>query len=183
MRRKQLLIPLLVLVLTIFFFRPGQELEQYMEIKSNGNVVSDDVEVFQMAPARRPLNPKKKLPSITKAEINLLRTSLPDKMEVKEEAAESPHTTPRSLIVFAETLGPLIEKGLNNVVDAKLLSEDLQDCVLSEAISIPARTLCLSSMEKLVEVHPELKGKMEIIRNGAPRKVIKLDQSVKGLRK
>jgi hypothetical protein len=121
--------------------------------------------------------------AITTEELASFRSSLPDKISVKSEVGENPHSTPKSLIKFAEKMGPLVEKSLQDSAAATLFIDELNDCALNESVPQSARALCLSNAEKLVGMNPQIKEKVEKIREQVPQEVINFVDNKKRLMK
>ena len=119
--------------------------------------------------------------AITTEELESFRSSLPDKVSVKSEVGENPHSTPKSLIKFAEKMGPLVEKSLQDSAAATLFIDELNDCALNESVPQSARALCLSNAEKLVGMNPQIKEKVEKIREQVPQEVINFVDNKKRL--
>lgn len=122
---------------------------------------------------------ERSIPSITDGEIKSFRDSFPDKNDVKAEARQNPHNTPKSLINFAERLGPLAEISLQNSKDAKRMTDVLAECVLDNTVAESSRALCLSIIDRLVENFPKLQKKAAKIRELASSEVITLQKSKK----
>lgn len=117
---------------------------------------------------------KKKRNMITSEEVTAFKKSLPDKQVVREEVEKDSHRTPESLLNFARTSGPLIEKALKNKASAHELLGTLRDCALDESVAEAARALCVSNMEKIAKAHPEHKGKVQDLRKNLSPDVNKL---------
>ena len=82
----------------------------------------------------RPVAIERSIAAITTKELESFRSSLPDKVSVKSEVGENPHSTPKSLIKFAEKMGPLVEKSLQDSAAATLFIDELNDCALNESV-------------------------------------------------
>lgn len=111
---------------------------------------------------------------ITPIEVDRLRQSLPTKEQVKKEVLANPHGVPRAIIGFAETLGPMMGKALNNQTDAKILIDELQECALNESADTRIRALCVSDAEKLSSVHNQLKWQSDKIRDSVPADILEM---------
>ena len=107
---------------------------------------------------------KKTNTTITVTEIKSFKETLPDKLKVKEEFTESPHSTPASLRKFANTMGPLMEKALKNGDDAGILINELNDCALDDSVAHAARATCVINSERLAKNYPTMKTKAGEIR-------------------
>jgi hypothetical protein len=129
----------------------------------------------------RPAAIERSIAAITTKELESFRSSLPDKVSVKSEVGENPHSTPKSLIKFAEKMGPLVEKSLQDSAAATLFIDELNDCALNESVPQSARALCLSNAEKLVGMNPQIKEKVEKIREQVPQEVINFVDNKKRL--
>ncbi len=122
---------------------------------------------------------ERSIASISTEEIESFRAAFPEQIDVKTEVAENPHRTPKSLINFAEKMGPLVEKSLQNSDDATLLVDEFFNCALTESVAQTARALCLSNGEKLARIYPQLKEKIDKMRSNSPAEVIDLVNSQK----
>lgn len=127
--------------------------------------------------------PERSIATITVSEIKSFRSSFPNKDEIKSEIDKNPHAPPRSLINFAEAMGPLVEKALQNSDDATLLFDELQKCTLDDSVAHTARALCLSNAEKLAKVYPLLSEKVTNMRALTPPEVTNLLESKRLLKK
>lgn len=116
-------------------------------------------------------------------EVGSVRSWAPDLETVREEVSQNPHSTPQSLVRFAEKLGPLMERALQEVTFAEKLAEEFQLCAWDESIPTSARALCLSDAENLANVHLSLREKTNEIRRGASQEVIRLVDSSRVFKK
>ena len=131
----------------------------------------------------RPAAIERSIAAITTEELESFRLSLPDKVSVKSEVGENPHSTPKSLIKFAEKMGPLVEKSLQDSAAATLFIDELNDCALNESVPQSARALCLSNADKLSGMNPQTKEKVEKMREQVPQEVINFVENKKRLMK
>lgn len=127
--------------------------------------------------------PSRRTPPISATEVKKLRSKFPDQRAVIEEVRQDPHQTPDSLIKFAEALGPLVEKALQNPKDAGVLTSALERCVTDDSVIASARALCLSKAEQLSEAFPELQGQVKEMYESAGADVIDLNERKKSLLK
>lgn len=108
--------------------------------------------------------PSSSMKTITTSDLKTLRNTYPDQEEVKAETGKSPHKTPDSLIRFAKTMGPLMDKAYLSGDDAKILINELHDCALDNSVAQTARALCVSNADKLANIYPQIKDKASEIR-------------------
>lgn len=121
------------------------------------------------SPSPSPMKTSKKTPSrsvssISPNEIRNLRSTLPDKEDVKEETRNNPHRTPESLVKFATAMGPLMEKAYINDQSADILIKELHNCATDATVAKSARALCVSNAQKIAKTHPDMKDKADQIR-------------------
>lgn len=107
-------------------------------------------------------------------EVEIFREKTASQEQVRKEVQANPHGAPRSIIKFAETLGPMMEKALSNETDAKTLIAELQVCALNEAADVTIRALCVSHAEKLSAPHPQLKPQSDKIRSSVPSEILQM---------
>ena len=169
-KQKYLLAGLIgVLAIGVFFYSSKGEVAPESEKRMAS--VQEQTEAQIMVPDH---SSKKSITSITSSELKSLRTSRPDKLKIKEEVANNPHTPPESLNKYAKKMGPLMEKALKNGDDAGVLINELRDCAYDESVALSARALCVSNCENLGKAHPKMKEKAGEIRANVSPDVQKL---------
>lgn len=171
MKRNRYLLPGFIVVLLVgLFLYPKKDnlpVEDRQEEAPKAGVLQEHHE-------KSTESAKTKTTSISSREIEVLRKAFPDSETVRDEVAQNPHRTPRSLIEFALTLGPLIDKAKKNLEDASLLMNELGSCSQDETVANSARALCVSNAEKLSKIHSSLKENAEDIQMKASSDVREL---------
>ena len=119
----------------------------------------------------------KSLSSISSSELKTFRSSYPYQQEVRADVEKNPHKTPDSIIKFARTMGPLMEKAYTSGDDANVLINELHDCALDDSVAQTARALCVSNADKLAKTFPQMKDKATEIRANVSPEVRKLLES------
>ncbi|MEN9529023.1 MAG: hypothetical protein RI932_896 [Pseudomonadota bacterium] len=82
----------------------------------------------------------------------------PPAKQVREEAAQDSHTTPQSLIAFAEDLAESLQTAYTNSEARYNVSRQLIACAKdsqAKGAAQAARALCLTNLERLKEKFPE----------------------------
>lgn len=181
MKRRIILVSGAILFITVglFYFANRNSTRSILNTDTANEPASGQEDVATRETMPKPISKSiaRSISSITPNEIKSLRATFPDKNEVKSEVGQDPHGTPKSLISFAESLGPLVEKALQNSDDATLLVDELYECTLSDTVAQSARALCLSKAEMLANIYPQLKEKTSKIRELAPSEVINLQKN------
>lgn len=118
--------------------------------------------------------PSTSLAKISSEDLKSLRNSYPDRQEVKADVEKDPHSTPDSIVKFAKTMGPLMDKAYLSGDDAKVLINELHDCAVDNSVAQTARALCVSNADKLGKAHPQIKEKAAEIRASVSPDVKKL---------
>ncbi|MFL5784110.1 MAG: hypothetical protein ACJ76H_05840 [Bacteriovoracaceae bacterium] len=145
-----------VLILLVTFMWPEKQLRREVYRHEVQNIQAEE-----MMPENPPAEDQ---PTISHQEIKTFRKSLPETQEAQNEIKDNPHQAPRSLIQFAKTLGPLMDKAMENTEDASLLLHELESCVSHSTVLVSARTLCLSRAEQLGKAHSELRPEVSSVR-------------------
>lgn len=118
--------------------------------------------------------PSTSLAKISSDDLKTFRNTYPDQKDVKEDVKKDPHSTPDSIVKFAKTMGPLMDKAYLSGDDAKVLINELHDCALDDSVAQAARALCVSNADKLAKAHPQIKDKAADIRANVSPEVMKL---------
>ena len=171
---------ILSLIVGVYVFRHDFFGENFTEASSE-RYQEQRIKMETKKTIPRPAAIERSVAAITTEELESFRSSLPDKPSVKSEVGENPHSTPRSLIKFAEKMGPLVEKSLQDSAAATLFIDELNDCALNESVPQSARALCLSNAEKLSGMNPQIKEKVEKMREQVPQEVINFVENKKRL--
>lgn len=156
----------LLIISTVFFL--GKRLSNTAHMENTGQERTYASTTKAYTPQRMTEKPdvknktKNQLSTITKKDLKDLRDTFPDQNKVKEEVSNNPHSTPKSLTIFANKMGPLMEKAYNQKSDAQLLAGELINCANDKSVALSARALCASNMEKLSKVHPTVNAKINI---------------------
>lgn len=180
MKRHNYIISSLIILFSIgilFYFGDEQTPEDILVIQNKPEPMRKPL--IENSSLRNTGTPTGSAPTLDPSEIESLRDAMPETQDVKAEAGKNPHSTPRSLIKFAEELGPMMEKALNNSVDADLMMKEFFDCVADESIAVTARALCVSNAEKIAQNFPAMKGKANDIESMASPEVTKLQAKKK----
>lgn len=153
--------------------RPTMEMEEQTEPPPT-IVTTADKKIDITKPVEKKKVPARYISSITSGDIKKLRNSFPDKTEVRSEVAKNPHRTPESLVIFAMTMGPLMEKAYKNDKDADVLIKVLHDCATDDNVARSARALCVKNVDKIAKTYPQMKGKADELRSDVSPDVLKL---------
>ena len=86
-----------------------------------------------------------------------VKTRPPLLSTLREEIKLNPHTTPQSLVEYAQQIGKRMENAMTSSYNASLLFEELTECVESQDYqgSPSLQAFCISSAERLAQAHPE----------------------------
>ena len=112
--------------------------------------------------------------SISSAEINKLHENLPDETKVNEDLKSSPHTPSKTLMTFARSLGPMMEKAFENERDADILIKELSECANNESLANSARAMCVKNTERLAEKHSMMQKTAKDLRDSVSPEVQKI---------
>ena len=159
MMQKRVFLLIGVLALLLTFMWPEKELSEKVQIQAKDNIQAEE-----LVPGNSPV---KVHSTITDKEIKTFRKSLPEIQEAQSEIRDNPHQTPPSLIQFAKSLGPLMEKAMKSTEDARFLLPELEECVSHSSVLVSARTLCLSRAEQLGKAHQELQSEVQGVRENS----------------
>jgi hypothetical protein len=183
-------IGLIVLTIGIFFAQNANEFSQVGESEMtkkrlespDSSLTAENVQdrQAQTAPIEKS---DEALTPISPIEVDRLRQSIATKELVKNEVQSNPHGAPRAIIHFAEILGQMMGKALNNESDAKTLIDELQECALTESADVTIRALCVSNAEKLSTAHNQLKWRSDKIRDSVPANILEMADARKILNK
>jgi len=116
----------------------------------------------------------KKTRTITTREIINLHDNYPDTDKVNEDLKQNPHSPSKTLMTFAKSMGPLMEKAFKNESDADFLIKELANCAHDDSVAVAARALCVQDTEKLAQYHPPIKSKAVELRESMPPEVQKI---------
>jgi hypothetical protein len=97
----------------------------------------------------------KKLKSSSK--VRKFQDDLPSQERVDQDLEMNPHAPSKTLISFAQRLGPLMEQGLKDERAGVALIKNLTQCALDESVAVSARALCVSDVESLEERYGKVK--------------------------
>lgn len=94
--------------------------------------------------------------------------------QVRQEVAENPHHTPRSIIAYAAELGPKMERALESEEVALAFFEELKTCCLNSTLPVVIQAICLSNAQVLMEAHATLEGPFVSLKGQARAEAVKL---------
>jgi hypothetical protein len=112
--------------------------------------------------------------TITKTEIKDLHDSYPDQKKLDDERRQNPHSPSRSMMSFAERIGPLMEKAFKSESDAFVMTKELSACANDSSIAAAARAVCVTNTERLGETYTKIYAKAKDLRAGVSPEVQKI---------
>lgn len=146
----------------------------FVEVQEQTEPIIHEEDLKRSYPRGAMRMPSTSLAKISTSDLKSLRNSYPDQLEVKADVEKNPHSTPDSLVQFAKTMGPLMDKAYLSGDDAKILINELHGCALDNSVAQTARALCVSNADKLAKTHPQIKDKADKIRASVSPDVKKL---------
>lgn len=115
-----------------------------------------------------------KMFAITPNEMRSLHENLPEKEKVNEETNTNHHSPSKSLMSFAKSLGPLMEKSFKDENTAQIVVGELSDCANNESVAIAARAMCVTNIERLAKVYTRMEKAANELRAGVSPEVQKI---------
>lgn len=98
----------------------------------------------------------------------------PTEEELRHEAREDAHSTPPSLIGFADELGELLTRAGGSVPKLRPIVKELHHCVLDDSMTVLLRTLCYTRARELTRTYPDLTSDFPLKLSEAPEEVREL---------
>ena len=101
---------------------------------------------------------------------------IPSPESMQAEVDQDPHSTPPSLLRFAESLAPQFDAALKDEPAAVHFFSKLKDCVMAPRTqaTYAIRALCLKNAKRLTERYPTLRGNLEQLRGQVEERVLEL---------
>lgn len=161
-----------IVIIAMTFFDNKETIASNTTSKSGQNEQRQEMQEDKVK--TKAASPRRKIQPITENEILDMKDALPAIEKIKEEVRSNPHATPPSLLKFAQSMYPLMEKALKDEGDARVLINALQDCALDESSAHAARVLCVTNSERLAVKHRDLRSKAGKIRANVDPQVKKI---------
>jgi hypothetical protein len=136
--------------------------EPALEIEPLSSTVHESGVEFE--PTTSPINLK---PHTESSHIQINHSSLvgPSLETVRTQVVENPHSTPVSLLEFAESVGSRMRNAFESEEVADSLFQDLKECGLAKDANqlTSVRAICLSNAKALVQRYPKFTSQMQEI--------------------
>lgn len=108
-----------------------------------------------------------------------LREQIPTQELLRDEIQKDPHSTPPSLLEFANDLTPRLKRALRSEQDASRFFGELRECAESDqsrAVPLTVQAICLSNALVLTDRYPNLRGEYTHLLAHVDQEVIHLIQ-------
>lgn len=102
----------------------------------------------------------------------------PETHDYREEAAKDPHSTPPSLLAFADQMADAMDEAKKDEQKGSALFSKLDTCVMGDGPS-PARALCAENAKRLAKMYPSLKTSLDDLMKKMPEDVARLVEKPK----